>query len=59
MFIVSHDVTISIRNLKGLGKMVDEIIREGEGLITLTNFAWKADDVSSVACRNSTQNEKP
>ena len=45
VFIVSHQVTVNIRNLKSLGKMIDEIIRESEGLVTLNKFAWKADQV--------------
>lgn len=46
VFIVTHEVTVSIHNVKTLGRMVDEIVQQGEGMVTLNNFAWKAVEVS-------------
>ena len=49
---------MSIKNLQGLGKLADEIIGEGQGLVTLDDFAWKAAEVRENLGRNSTQRRK-
>jgi hypothetical protein len=45
VFILTHEVTISIKNVKGLGKLIDQIVTEGDDLVTLQEFVWKADKV--------------
>ena len=41
----THELTVSIHNVKTLGRMIDEIVEQGEGMVTLNNFAWKAVEV--------------
>ena len=58
MFILNHELTLSIRNLHGLGKLADRIIAEGQGLVTLNDFAWKAAEVTLLKLRNLTPRNK-
>ncbi len=59
MFILTHEVTIKIRNTKGIGKLIDQIIKVGEGIAAVQDFVWKAELVSFFLIRNSIPNEKP
>jgi hypothetical protein len=52
VFILTHEVTIKIKNIKGIGKLTDEIINAGEDLVTLQEFIWKADEVVLIIFRN-------
>jgi len=47
VFILTHEVTIVVNNLNGLGAMTDRILSQGEVFVTFTDFVWKAVDVSS------------
>ena len=58
VFILNHELTLSIRNLHGLGRMADQIIAEGKGLVTLSDFIWKAEEVAQHIRRNSTLKNK-
>lgn len=37
-FIVSHQVTIKVRKFEGLGKMTDQLLLAGDGLIIIDSF---------------------
>ena len=41
VFILTHELTIRVKNLKGLGRLVDQIVEEGGDLITLKEVSWK------------------
>ena len=49
---------MSIKNLQGLGKLADEIIGEGLGVVTLDEFAWKAAEVREGQGRNWIQRRR-
>jgi hypothetical protein len=33
---------VQIKNIEGIGSMIDKILIETEGLVTLHEFTWKA-----------------
>lgn len=43
-FIVKHEVTIKVRKFEGLGKMTDQLLQAGYGLITIDSFEWKSEN---------------
>lgn len=36
-----HKLTIRVKNLKGLGRLVDQIVEQGGDLITIMEVNWK------------------
>ena len=41
VFILMHKLTIRVKNLKGLGRLVDQIVEQGGDLITIMEVNWK------------------
>jgi translation initiation factor IF-2 len=43
---LTQEVVISAKNTKGLGKMIDLIVKQGGSFVTLTDFVWKPEQVA-------------
>ena len=41
-------MTIKVKNVKMIGKLTDQIIQQGYGLITIRDFQWKAEEVTII-----------
>ena len=42
VFLLTKELTIKIKNMKGLGKLIDAMVSQGEDLVTLKEFKWKS-----------------
>lgn len=58
-FVVSHELTIKVNKLDGIGKMTDKLLKTGENHITIDCFEWKAENVTNIFTdRNKIQKDK-